>query len=434
MSLLSVEVSKKAKNFAYILSTLLIIVFFNSIALAQGVNFPSGNPTGTGGAGNARTDSDNFFMRNNLAGLTEIPLNDEEETTGIKTKADKGLWRFNGEIRLLAFRNTSDISNFAGKIIFERTSLTPGFAGEITYTTSDHKLGFGISTYNIVNINSELKLTHFPSSLELDEINSFSTKVNSSDIVVGGAVRLHKKLSIGGAFIFGKAFIDFEAPVFVRGLNKLRANSFGAPGTSISLHYRPTSFLSFGANYKSKRKYNFSGKIEVDPSKFNPFPLMENIKVETDFEIPTIAEAGLELKPFKKLIIAADFRFYDNTATKNFRLRFPTQNSIFAFFEQRNLSDLDVHSFHVGGKYSLNDKTNIQFGATTNSNASYPSGSLGRGNELGVVFSGAIGRRIKDQWLTAGFAVLPGRERPGFFFNNSRDGGVLFSIGLRIKQ
>ncbi|MBI4850769.1 MAG: outer membrane protein transport protein [Acidobacteria bacterium] len=408
-----------------------MLILLNTITSAQGLNFPLGNPTGTGGAGNARTDSDNFFMRNNLAGLTEIPLNDEEENTGIKTKADKGVWRFNGELRALVFKHTRQYTYDGNYPIFANTSLTPNFAGEMTYTSANHRFGFGIGTYQIINHSSRLKLNEpYPN----DVINTYDTKINSSDISVGGAIRLHKKLSVGAAFIFGRAFINFEEPNYGF-LQKLNADGFGAPGLSVSLHYRPTSFLSFGANYKSKRKYALSGDVKESTGKFSFRPPIEKMKVETELETPTIAEAGLEIKPFRKLLIAADFRFYDYTDTLQypFYLKKPDGSSAFVYFGPQYLFALDVHSFHIGGKYSLSNKTSIQFGVSTNSNTT---NFLRRDiRDLGVVFSGALSRRVGNQWVTAGFGLLPGRTRTEYsFLDNSKDRGFLFSLGIRMKQ
>lgn len=61
----------------YILSgkAFLLFILLSNVQTtnAQGINFPVGNPVGTSGAGNARTDADNYFLRNNVAGMTEIP-------------------------------------------------------------------------------------------------------------------------------------------------------------------------------------------------------------------------------------------------------------------------------------------------------------------------------------------------------------------------
>jgi len=48
-------------------------------------------PVGTSGAGNARADADNFFIRNNVAGMTDIPLRDQN---GKQCCSADSRWRF----------------------------------------------------------------------------------------------------------------------------------------------------------------------------------------------------------------------------------------------------------------------------------------------------------------------------------------------------
>jgi hypothetical protein len=69
-----------------------------AVVKAQGINFPVGIPVGTSGAGNARTDADNFFIRNNVAGMTDIPLSNQNGK-----QAANGRWRFNGSLQLSTF-------------------------------------------------------------------------------------------------------------------------------------------------------------------------------------------------------------------------------------------------------------------------------------------------------------------------------------------
>src|SRR5262245_1060175 len=89
---------------------MLFVVFVASLLLstpkgyAQGINYPVGSPTGTSGAGNARTDPDNLFIRNNIAGLTEIPVNEEEENTGVLGDSGKGKWRAFSDLQVSIYR------------------------------------------------------------------------------------------------------------------------------------------------------------------------------------------------------------------------------------------------------------------------------------------------------------------------------------------
>src|SRR5262245_64620524 len=67
-----------------------------AVVKAQVINFPVGIPVGTSGAGNARTDADNFFIRNNVAGMTDIPFRNQSGRQDLSTT---GQWRFNGSLQ-----------------------------------------------------------------------------------------------------------------------------------------------------------------------------------------------------------------------------------------------------------------------------------------------------------------------------------------------
>jgi len=64
---------RSTKTFANFGAIVLLLALSAVSSFAQGINYPVGNPTVTSGTGNARTDPDNLFSRNNIAGMTEIP-------------------------------------------------------------------------------------------------------------------------------------------------------------------------------------------------------------------------------------------------------------------------------------------------------------------------------------------------------------------------
>ncbi|MEW6731017.1 MAG: outer membrane protein transport protein [Acidobacteriota bacterium] len=429
--------------------TITIVIFsFQLNVFAQGLNF-AGNPTGTAGTGNARTDADNLFIRNNVAGITEIPLNDEEERTGNLTSAAKGHWRFFSEGRAFIYQHRSQTNDFATGIPTrfesEQTTITPNIAAEATYTSNDHRYGFGIGTYQIVHYRSRFIE---PARFLGDQKQLFDTHISSTDIAVGGAYRLHKKLSVGGAFIFGRAFIDLKGKNFVNFnlQERIEADDFGAPGVQLGFHYRPTNYLSFAANYKSKRSYQLKGKIKnafgSDRGHFQTGVF--NSDISLDFDLPTIAEAGLQFNPTKNLLLAFDFRFYDYSATlqgvdefEPSKLKTPNNLEIFfPLFPFSFVSGLDVHSFHMGGKYRINDNTSINFGATITSNGIASSQLSERIIDNGNTIAFGINKRIKDSWLLLGLGYTFRRDRPeidspSFFSKQFSGRGLLVSIGLR---
>src|SRR5262245_65604857 len=86
----------------------LILVFalmLGAVVKAQVINMPVGIPVGTSGAGNARTDTDNFFLRNNVAGMTDIPFRKQKGKAPVSAE---GQWRLNGSLPFSTYLNVDD--------------------------------------------------------------------------------------------------------------------------------------------------------------------------------------------------------------------------------------------------------------------------------------------------------------------------------------
>ena len=174
---------------------------------AQGINYPGNSPLATAGAGNARTDADNLFTRNNAAGMTEIPAG-ERPADG---SAD-GKWRLLIEGQGIGINYRRDFTQFGGsgvRVSSERI-VNPSFSAELTYTPRSRRYAFGLGVYQIFGNQSKLKDERFVS---LGLIADYDTKVASNDLSAGGAIRLHRKLSAGATMIAGRGFLVQNAPV-----------------------------------------------------------------------------------------------------------------------------------------------------------------------------------------------------------------------------
>ncbi|HZS04771.1 MAG TPA: outer membrane protein transport protein [Blastocatellia bacterium] len=405
---------------------------------AQGLNYPVGSPTATSGAGNARTDPDNLFIRNNVAGMTEITDRDKENPGGLTAK---GHWRFSGELQLSSFnyRRERLLPGPAQGITSETRFGPPGMASEVTYTSGDHKYAFGLGAYTIFGFQSKLK---DPPELG-PRATFFDTRVASNDFAIGGAVRLHRKLSVGGSFIFGRGFVDLAspnsqlAPLGIARQDRLDVAAFGAPGISVGLHFRPIRRLGFGLNYKTRRSYDLKGSLET----FVPLPggqiLALRPRVGVKLKPPAVAEGGLEITATPRLQLFADFRFYDYTATfQEIDVRDEQRGQVLFALK---LDAFDVRSFRAGGIYTLNDATRLHFGwAYTSNGFSDAVITPGTMNTGGFDIAGGVGRRIASGfWLNIGVAGILGLERrigseknplfPGRYTGR----GAMLGIGLR---
>src|SRR4030095_340068 len=121
------------------------LLAFVAAAAAQGINYPVGNPTATSGAGNARTDPDNFFLRNNIAGITEIPSRDEEEKGGKLGAAPRNQWHFHGDFQIATchFPRDCTVAGVGAGLGSEATIGFPGAASEVLYVAGDHRYALG---------------------------------------------------------------------------------------------------------------------------------------------------------------------------------------------------------------------------------------------------------------------------------------------------
>ncbi|MEW6729993.1 MAG: outer membrane protein transport protein [Acidobacteriota bacterium] len=412
---------------------------------SQGFNYPVGNPTGTSGTGNARTDPDNLFIRNNIAGMTEIPVNEEEENSGQLGDSGSGKWRLNGEIQgsIYKYKRERVLPGPTQGITSRATILNPGFAGEITYTSGDHRFAFGAGAYQAFGFQSKFE---DPISKLGPRAQFFDGRVASNDVAFGGAVRLHKTLSVGGGFIFGRGFVNIKIPTAALaffGVNEtsfLDVDDIGAPGATVGVHFRPTQRISFGLNYKSKRKYQMEGDLKTFAVAFiggQAQFLRVQPDVRVKFELPTVAEGGVAVNVTKKLMVAFDFRFYDYTATFQSLdlLAKTTRQPIMSV----RIDGEDVRSVRFGGVYSLSDSTKIHFGTAFTANG-IPDANIQPAlvNVGGLDISGGIGKKIFGRWLNIGAAGIFGRERsigppanrlfPGEY--NGR--GFLIGIGMRM--
>src|SRR5262245_22743041 len=424
----------------------LILVFalaLGAVVKAQVINLPVGIPVGTSGAGNARTDADNFFIRNNVAGMTEIPPRDQNGNQSLSTESR---WRFNGTFLLSTYlyRRERFLPGPTQGITSETrvgSPVTP--ASETTFTRGDRKFAFGWGSYTIFGFQSKLK---DPPSLG-PLATFFDTRVASNDWAFGVAMKLHRKLSVGGSFIIGRAFVNLArhnptlAQLGVILQDRLDVHKFGAPGASVGLLFRPTARLSFGINVKTKRSYNLEGGLKTFDLVPGPSGAAQIIPLNTavtlKLKLPTIAEGGFEVKATDKLRLFSDFRFYDYSAA--FRELVVRLEKTGQPLVTLKLDAFDVRSFRTGALYTLNPSTILQFGfAHTSRGLPDFAFSPGTINTGGFDFTGGVIRRIMDdRWLNIGVAGVVAQERkigppanPLFPGKYGGWGGVL-SLGLR---
>ena len=250
-----------------------------------------------------------------ITGLTEIA----SEADDIDGKAlRKSKWRFLGEVQgtHFTYRRTFTPFVFQNQVVSSTAITVPNFSGEITFTPKNRRYGFGFGISQVFGFESKLKDSVAALGVQAQ---SFDTKVASHDITLAGAVRLNKKLSIGGAVIFGRGFlvqigtIPQLAAIGIIRQSRLDVSKIGGVGYSVGANWRPLKKLQLGVNYKSQRQYNLKGSLDsflalVTPAGLQLTPIA--LPVRVPFKFPAVLETGVSIQPIKRLTIAFDARFY----------------------------------------------------------------------------------------------------------------------------
>jgi long-subunit fatty acid transport protein len=418
------------------------VITLGSVGAAQGINYPVGNPTGTSGAGNARTDPDNFFLRNNIAGMTEVPSRAEEEKGGTLGVAPRNQWHFQGDFQIATYHLNRDFTvPGAGGFTSDATIGFPGAASEVLYVAGDHRYAFGAGTYTIYGFESRLK---DPAQLG-PFATYFDTRVASNDLAIGAALRLHPKLSVGASFIIGRSYVVITQPnpalasLGIIRQDRLDVSDWGGPGASVGVHYRPTEKLSFGFNYKTQRSYHLDGSLSTavavpTPGGIQIVPVQPQVAV--NLKPPMDFEVGFQILPTEKLHLFGDFRYYDYPATfQQINVRVRQTGQVLASL---NLDAFDVRSVRVGGIYEWSRATKLEFGWAWTSNG-FPAAAVSPGtiNTGGVDISVGISKRFHQYWLNASVAGVLGFNRtispaenpvfPGDYGGH----GVMLGFGFR---
>ena len=437
-------VARPCRRFRYSLVVPVCVLTFAGAAAAQGINYPVGNPTATSGAGNARTDADNFFLRNNIAGMTEIPSRDEEEKGGKLGVAMKNQWHFQGDFQIATYHFTRDftVAGAGARFSSDATIGFPGAASEVLYVAGDHRYAFGAGTYTVYGFESRLK---DPAQLG-PFATYFDTRVASNDLAIGGAVRLHPKLSVGASFILGRSYVVISQPnpgLASQGIirqDRLDVSDWGGPGASVGVHYRPTERISFGFNYKSQRSYHLDGSLSTAvavPTAGGTQIVPVKPQVVVNLKPPMVFEAGFQILPTEKLHLFGDFRYYDYSTT--FQQINVQASQTGQVLTSLRLDAFDVRSVRVGGIYEASRATKIEFGWAWTSNG-FPAAAVTPGtiNLGGVDISVGISKRFHQYWLNISAAGVVGFNRtiapaenpvfPGEYGGH----GVMLGFGFRM--
>ena len=377
-----------------------------------------------------------------ITGLTEIA----SEADDIDGKAlRKSKWRFLGEVQgtHFTYRRTFTPFVFQNQVVSSTAITVPNFSGEITFTPKNRRYGFGFGISQVFGFESKLKDSVAALGVQAQ---SFDTKVASHDITLAGAVRLNKKLSIGGAVIFGRGFlvqigtIPQLAAIGIIRQSRLDVSKIGGVGYSVGANWRPLKKLQLGVNYKSQRQYTLKGSLDsflalVTPAGLQLTPIA--LPVRVPFKFPAVLETGVSIQPIKRLTIAFDARFY--YYGKSLDSVSVLDQSSGATIATQTVNARNVQLYLLGGYYELNRNHKLYFGTGYTTNG-IPDQTFNPGltNTGARSLTGGFGKKIREAWWIASLTGYFGLDRtitaaanttfPGLYQNHG------FTIGLAIRK
>lgn len=411
----------------------------SSSAQSQGLNYPGNSPVMNTGAGNARNDADNLFTRNNIAGLTEIT---DKDDFGSVLKRSR--WRLMGEAQGTYFKYERNYvpTGLSASITSTGTVAVPNASGEVTFTSKDRRFGFGVGLSQEFGFESKLK---DPASLGASA-QFYDTKVASQDLTAAGAVRLHKRFSVGGSIIFGRGFlvqigtIPQLAAIGIIRQSRLDVSDFGGVGYSLGGNWRLSNKVTLGINYKSQRTYDLKGTLDAVQPVVTPTGLKLvdfRLPVHTQFRFPAVVENGIAVRPVKRLLVEFDYRyFFYEKALVAVNVVDRSSGTIVA---SQSVRARNVHLLLLGEYYELNERHRLHFGTgyTTNGipDATFNPGIMNTGARS---LTGGFSKKIKGAWWNASLTGYFGLNRTILSANNHNFPGLYsnhgFTIGLGFRR
>lgn len=430
----------RQKNVVNCYRILILSLVFVLPSFSQGLNYPGNSPIMYTGGGNARNDADNLFTRNNIAGLTEIMGEDDVEF-GAALKRSK--WRFMGEIQGTYFKYERSYlpSGLPASITSTGTVKVPNGSGEITFTSKDRRYGFGVGFSQEFGFESKLK---DPAALGA-QAQFFDTKVASHDITVAGAVRLHKRFSVGGSVIFGRGFllqigtISQLAAIGIIRQSRLDVSKMGGFGCSVGANWRLSKQVTLGINYKSQREYDLKGTLDAFQPVSTPNGLQLvpfKLPVRVPFRFPAVVESGIAVRPIKRLVVEFDYRYFFYGKSLDTVNVFDRATGSVAASQPVNATN--VHLLLLGGSYELNDNQKLHFG-TGYTTSGIPDATFNPGlmNTGARSLTGGFSKKISGAWWNASVTGYFGLNRTITPVNNPNSFGLYsnhgFTIGLGVR-
>ncbi|MEZ4704325.1 MAG: outer membrane protein transport protein [Bdellovibrionota bacterium] len=142
-------------------------------------------------------------------------------------------------------------------------------------------------------------------------------------------------------------------------LNDFDVKGWGV-GASAGVLLKPTDWLSFGVNYRSKVKATLDGDGELATN--------GNFSAEFEQILPTLLTAGVAVKPKDFITVALGYGFEHNSEIEQFVLKSPN----FPADVTLNQNWVDSHTLHVGVDVVPYKNISVRAGYAKDFNKSIP--------------------------------------------------------------
>jgi long-chain fatty acid transport protein len=197
-------------------------------------------------------------------------------------------------------------------------------------------------------------------------------RIYSMEIAPAVAWQVCPQLSLGATLrvvrissgLKGQMILINNAPTMV---DDLSLSGWGY-GASFGFLYKPISWLSIGANYRSKVSKILEGTATITGV---PAPVPVSLEEQT---LPTLVTAGVAFFPNKKLTLALGYGWERNSEIETLTLHAPALGVNLAV----PYSYSDSNTIHLGGEYWVSPELAVRAGYAKDLEVSIPARSMNR--------------------------------------------------------
>ena len=222
-----------------------------------------------------------------------------------------------------------------------------------------------------------------------------------------------KSLSLSAGFVYSFANVtitkksQLSTILAQDAFINLDGNDNFAYGFNAGLMFKPTNYLTFGASYHSKVKYDFKGTAETTgPAQFASSLPQGDISAE--LTTPQNIAVGVAVDVTDRLKVSADYQFVGWSSYDKLEILFEESGEVSS---NPRLYD-DSYIIRLGAGYRFNDQLTFSSGVYFDNNpvsSKYLNPSLPEGDRLGLSF-GVEGRIFENLTVQGSYLFIRAKQ------------------------